>query len=62
MITDSNQACMAKMIGRRVQEEVLFFPNPAGQKSHVKAFTYKSCSGMILEFNDYGWKPGTPIE
>jgi hypothetical protein len=22
MITDSNQACMAKMIGRRVQEEV----------------------------------------
>jgi hypothetical protein len=22
MITDSNQACMAKMIGRRVQEEI----------------------------------------
>jgi len=26
----------------RVQEEVLFFPNPADQKSHVKAFTYES--------------------
>jgi hypothetical protein len=23
------------------QEEVLFFPNPADQESHVKAFTYK---------------------
>jgi len=26
MITDSNQACMAKMIGRRVQEEVSIEP------------------------------------
>jgi hypothetical protein len=26
MITDSNQACMAKKIGRRVQEVLCFFP------------------------------------
>ena len=26
------------------------------------SYTSKSCSGMILRFNDYGWKSGTPIE
>jgi hypothetical protein len=23
--------------------------------------TYKSCSGTILRFKDYGWRSGTPI-
>jgi hypothetical protein len=42
MITNRNQALFAKMSSCGLQEEVLFFPNPAGQKSRVKAFTYKS--------------------
>jgi hypothetical protein len=45
MITDSNHACFAKMATCGFQEEVLFFPNPAGQKSHVKAFTSKCSLG-----------------
>ena len=39
MITDSNQACLAKMTGRRVQEVTRIFPTPAGQKAKVNEFT-----------------------
>jgi hypothetical protein len=43
MIADLNQVRLTKMAGRRFQEGVLVFANPADQKSNVKAFTYK-CS------------------
>ena len=35
MITDSKQAWLAKMTGRRVQEELLFFQNPDGPDANL---------------------------
>jgi hypothetical protein len=53
VITNSNQVYFAKVLGREVQEEVLFFPNPADQKSHVKAFTYKSLEMLLKKVGNY---------
>jgi hypothetical protein len=37
------------------------FQEGRGKKPGI-ASLYKSCSGTILGFNDYGWKSGIPIE
>jgi hypothetical protein len=40
MITDWNQACLAKMTGRRVLEELLFFSKTSRPKVQFDANTY----------------------
>ena len=48
MITDSNHACMAKMIGRRVQEGVLFFPGKIWPPAQFYGLAYNSLVTAII--------------
>jgi hypothetical protein len=48
MITESYTFCQNQSINT-FQGEVHFFPNPAGQKSRVKDFTYKSLRAVTFK-------------
>jgi hypothetical protein len=53
IITETNQACLAKMTGCGLQEGVLAFPNCGNHESQFNAST-ESCAGTILGLTNYG--------
>jgi len=49
MITDSNHAYMAKMIGRRVQEEVLGAKRNSPPQPDFEEYTYKELGSVYIK-------------